>query len=99
MNDRGISYCRLKACYANPQKKEKYGRRPSSCKYHLKRVREAVRDLEATEPPTIITRMEKQADPRQARMWDWMRACYLPEDYPHDRDTEPLKLGGFFNEV
>ena len=82
INERGISYCTKKKCYANPRKRNKFVTTQPICKYRLQLIYNKIIKLE--EENIIKTKRIKKTDSRQARGWDWMRACYLIEDFPEE---------------
>lgn len=89
INDRGVSYCSKKRCYANPRKRAKWGIRKNACKHQLGGITRRIRKLE--EKGQIKTRREKKTDTRQNRGWDFMNACYLPEDFPEIINPIPIE--------
>jgi len=88
LNERGVSYCSKKICYANQRKIDYYGKRPHSCKHDRRKVFKIIDKME--EDSKIKTRREQKTDTRQNRNWDWMRGCYLPSDYPDFPDQTSI---------
>lgn len=83
INERGLSYCNQKSCYANKGKRERQFIPDPICRFSQKEIRIEINELE--EEGKLKTKRERKTDSWQARGWDWMRGVYLPKDFPVDK--------------
>jgi len=90
INERGLSYCTTKDCYANSRKRKKQFVPSSVCKYSRTLIFNRIMKMENEDPPRLNTKKERRSDSRQPRGWDWMRGVYLPEWFPVAEYTQEI---------